>query len=136
MLTQFQSGGPVAAHRYAFIKARFNVFPSNVMENRISNGQISLLCDCNCGSPESLHHILLSCPHYSSLRSKLLAPYLVGCTGDAKETKLRFLLNDEDPSRSRTVAKYLNRVLALKKEKGSGMVRRTPLIQEPTCENR
>lgn len=107
-----------SAHRYAFVKARFNTFPSNMLRNRFSNGQISLLCDCNCGAPESLHHIIFDCAFHSSARSKFLAQYLKGIADDTNEAKLRYLLNDDDPLRSLTVARFLISVLSLKKRNG------------------
>ncbi|CAI5761724.1 Hypothetical predicted protein [Podarcis lilfordi] len=109
----------VVTHRYAFIMARFNAFPSNVLGNRLSNGQISLLCDCKSGSIESLYHIIFCCPLHSASRSKFLAPYLSRIADSPQEAQIIYLLNDEDTSRSLAVARYLINVLFQKRRNGS-----------------
>lgn len=108
----------VAVHRYAFIKARFNAFPSNVLNNRFSNGQISAVCVCDNRSIESLQHILFCCPLHSVSRIRFLSPLLLEISGDSLETQLIYLLQDSDPSRSLSVARFLITVLAYKRKNG------------------
>ncbi|CAI7935378.1 kinesin KIF6 [Podarcis lilfordi] len=60
-----------ASHRYAFIRARFNVFPTNVLRHRFTKGQVPSMCACEMKTSESLHHVMFICPMYSSARTPM-----------------------------------------------------------------
>lgn len=108
----------VASHRFAFVRARFNVFPSNVLNNRFSNGKTSVLCACDNKSIESLHHILFNCPLYIVPRSRILSSIILETVAKPPELHLAYLLQDIDSYRTLQVARFLNSVLSYKRLHG------------------
>lgn len=107
-----------ASHRFAFVRARFNVFPSNVLSNRFSNGKISVLCACDNKSIESLYHILFNCPLYNVPRSRILSSIILEIAAKPPELHLAYLLQDIDSYRTLQVARFLISVLSYKRLHG------------------
>ena len=107
-----------AGHRFAFTKARFNVFPSNVLRHRFSKGLVSAFCDCDKKSTESLHHIIFICSLHSEARAKLLRPITQKLTGAPAESHLALLLQDNDSYTTLQVARFLNSVISQKRRCG------------------
>ena len=104
----------MAKYRWAFSRARFNAFPSAVLEGRFQKQPMEQrLCSCNTDQIESIAHILLFCPLYHSIRNSLIFPLLshftnfmpIATYNSGKMVKL--LLRDKDPNISQMVAKFL-----------------------------
>ena len=117
-LPSYFSSLTTAKHRFAFIKARFNAFPSGVMSHRFSRGRVSDLCSCDELSRESLLHIVFICPLYSDVRRNLLSPLVQKFSGLPVEIQLTLLLQDSNPTVTLQVARYLTLVLNHKRRNG------------------
>ena len=97
-------------HRRAFMLARMNIFPSAVLAGRYQNIPYEQrVCDCHLGEPESISHILLSCPLFSKQRSLLLGPFSQPNKSSAHGIKK--LLADISPEVMEHIAEFLAIVL-------------------------
>lgn len=111
-LPSYMSSLSSVPHRRAFIRARFNVFPSNLLNHRFSKGLVSPLCVCDGETVESLSHIMFNCPLHSIARAKFLGPALLRLVGRPVESHAALLLQDTDPSVTLQVARFLNAVIS------------------------
>ncbi|CAI5771797.1 Hypothetical predicted protein [Podarcis lilfordi] len=111
-LPSYMSSLSSVPHRHAFIRARFNVFPSNLLSHRFSKGLVSPLCVCDGKTVDSLSHIMFNCPLHSIARTKFLGPALLRLVGRPAESHAALLLQDTDPSVTLQVARFLNAVIS------------------------
>ncbi|CAI5780389.1 Hypothetical predicted protein [Podarcis lilfordi] len=107
-----------ASHRYAFIRARFNVFPTNVLRHRFTKGQVPSMCACEMKTSESLHHVMFICPMYSSARASILNSIIQPMADKPVDLQLAWVLQDADPYITLQVAKFLTAVLSYKRRNG------------------
>ncbi|CAI5798766.1 myocyte-specific enhancer factor 2B [Podarcis lilfordi] len=107
------------AHRLAFTKARFNVFPSNVLRHRFSKGQTSAMCECDKEMPESLQHIMFTCPLFKVPRANLLGSIIQKLEGTPPKFHLAQILQDKDAHTTLKVARFLVAVLTQKRRQGA-----------------
>uniref|UniRef100_A0A670JKF7 Reverse transcriptase domain-containing protein n=1 Tax=Podarcis muralis TaxID=64176 RepID=A0A670JKF7_PODMU len=107
------------AHRLAFTKARFNVFPSNVLRHRFSKGQASAMCECDKETPESLQHIMFTCPLFNVPRANLLGSIIQKLEGTPPKFHLAQILQDKDTHTTLKVARFLVAVLTQKRRQGA-----------------
>ena len=90
--------------------ARMNIFPSAVQFGRYQNIPYEQrLCDCHLGEPESILHILFSCPLFSKQRSLLLGPLFQPNKPSAHGIKK--VLADTSPEVTEDIAEFLAIVL-------------------------
>ncbi|CAI5775910.1 Hypothetical predicted protein [Podarcis lilfordi] len=107
------------AHRLAFTKARFNVFPSNALRHRFSKGQTSAMCECDKEMPESLQHIMFTCPLFKVPRANLLGSIIQKLEGTPPKFHLAQILQDKDTHTTLKVARFLVAVLTQKRCQGA-----------------
>ncbi|XP_053118799.1 inversin isoform X5 [Hemicordylus capensis] len=92
--------------RWAFSRARFNVFPSALLYGKYAKLPYEeRKCPCD-QAVETVAHILLKCPIYQDIRHQLIDPLLKDLNGKDDDLVVTYLLDDKDISTSAAVAKF------------------------------
>ena len=101
--------------RRAYLLARVNSFPSSVSWGRFNQiPTLKRLCLHGCKVPDTLTHIVLECPAFSSQRA-LIQSYLVDLNSKANSKPLiiKLMLSEKDPTKLTRVADALGSMLQI-----------------------